>query len=148
MKAGHYIGRELEVFANAINWKTYYAAEVRSYLTGDVLEVGAGLGANTRFLKSPSAISWTCIEPDRALAERMRARFATDPELIDCEVQAATTEGLASGPRFDAIAYIDVLEHIADDQAELERAAGLLRKGGRIVVVAPAHQWLYAPFDQ
>jgi SAM-dependent methyltransferase len=148
MKAGHYIGHELEVFAGAVTWKTYYAAEIRGYLAGDVLEVGAGLGANTQFLKSRQARSWTCLEPDPDLADRMRRRFAADPNLADCQVETATTEDFVGAARFDSIAYIDVLEHILDDRAELERAAGLLRKGGIIVVLAPAHQWLYAPFDR
>src|SRR5713226_3112427 len=148
MKQQNYIGQELEVFANAINWKRYYSVQIRPYLTGDVLEVGAGLGVNTQFLRSPQALSWTCLEPDPDLAERMRARFAANLQLADCRVEAATLEALEPTRRFDAIAYIDVLEHIADDRQELRRAAGLLRSGGRIVVLAPAHQWLYAPFDR
>jgi SAM-dependent methyltransferase len=148
MKPRHYIGQELEVFAYAVTWKAYYASEIRTYLAGDVLEVGAGLGANTQLLKSPRAISWTCLEPDEELADRMRERFTTDPNLMNCCVQIGTTEDLGCGQRFDAIAYIDVLEHIADDRAELQRAARLLRKHGKIVVVAPAHQWLYTPFDR
>jgi hypothetical protein len=42
---------------------------------------------------------------------------------------------------------MDVLEHIADDRAELEMAADRLRPGGHLIVLAPAHQWLFAPFD-
>jgi hypothetical protein len=43
---------------------------------------------------------------------------------------------------------MDVIEHIEDDAAELRRAAGLLRPNGVIVVLSPAHQWLYTPFDK
>src|SRR5205085_6116702 len=32
-------------------------------------------------------------------------------------------------------------------RAELERASAHLRPGGRIVVLSPAHQWLFTPFD-
>jgi hypothetical protein len=42
---------------------------------------------------------------------------------------------------------MDVLEHIMDDREELERAASLLQPGGYIVVLAPAHQWLFSAFD-
>jgi SAM-dependent methyltransferase len=148
MNVQHYAGRELDLFANAVTWKSYYAAEVRAYLCGDVLEVGAGLGINTHFLKSRLAASWTCLEPDPDLADRIRKRFAADPNLADCRVETAATQDLVGDARFDSIAYIDVLEHIADDRAELQRAADLLRTGGRIVVLAPAHQWLYSPFDR
>jgi 2-polyprenyl-3-methyl-5-hydroxy-6-metoxy-1,4-benzoquinol methylase len=48
---------------------------------------------------------------------------------------------------FDTIIYIDVLEHIEDDRAELNTAAAHLRPQGRIIVLAPAHQRLFTPFD-
>ena len=147
MKESHYIGQELTIFALAVNWKSYYSAYIRPHLTGDVLEVGAGLGANTRFLKSRDVMSWTCIEPDPAMVQEMRAGFAKDNLLSDCVVEAKTTEGLGEDRSFDAILYLDVLEHIEDDRAELDRAARLLRRGGKIVVLAPAHQWLFTAFD-
>jgi hypothetical protein len=49
--------------------------------------------------------------------------------------------------QFDAILYIDVLEHIADDADEMRRAAAHLREGGRCIVLSPAHQWLFSEFD-
>jgi 2-polyprenyl-3-methyl-5-hydroxy-6-metoxy-1,4-benzoquinol methylase len=49
--------------------------------------------------------------------------------------------------KFDTIIYIDVLEHIENDREELKGAAAHLREGGRIIVLAPAHQWLFTPFD-
>ena len=44
--------------------------------------------------------------------------------------------------------YIDVIEHIEDDKAELEKASNLLKQGGRIFIIVPAHQYLYSPFDK
>ena len=147
MNESHYIGQELSIFALAVNWKRYYSKQIRPHLTGDVLEVGAGLGANTRFLKSRGVSSWTCIEPDASMVEEMRAGFAKDGLLSDCVLEARTTESMGNDRRFDAILYLDVLEHIEDDRAELDRAARLLRPGGKIIVLAPAHQWLFTAFD-
>lgn len=147
MTAPLYIGKELEVFAHATNWKKYWSSEIRPYLNGDVLEVGAGLGSNTEFLKSRLCSSWTCLEPDPQHADRMRNRIADNPHLSDCRVVLGTTDALNYACRFDAIIYIDVLEHIRQDREEMDRASGLLRTGGRIFVLAPAHQWLYTPFD-
>ena len=44
---------------------------------------------------------------------------------------------------FDTILYLDVLEHIKNDFLELERACQLLRRGGKIVVLSPAHNFLF-----
>jgi hypothetical protein len=49
--------------------------------------------------------------------------------------------------RFDSIIYIDVLEHIRSDAAELEEAAKRLAVGGYLVVLSPAFQALYSEFD-
>jgi ubiquinone/menaquinone biosynthesis C-methylase UbiE len=148
MSHAHYVGKELDVFAHATNWKKYWSSEIQSYLTGDVLEVGAGLGANTKFLKSCRTSSWTCLEPDPDLARRMRNGFMTEPRLADCRVETGTIETLGSDHQFDAIIYIDVLEHIEKDREELAGASRLLRRGGNLIVLAPAHQWLYTPFDR
>jgi hypothetical protein len=65
-----------------------------------------------------------------------------------CEVRVGTLEDLDASDVFDTILYIDVLEHIQDDRGELERAAARLDQGGWIVVIAPAHQYLYTAFDR
>ena len=54
---------------------------------------------------------------------------------------------LASTERFDALIYVDVLEHIEKDGEELQRAAAHLTEGGRLIVLSPAHQSLFSPFD-
>jgi hypothetical protein len=54
---------------------------------------------------------------------------------------------VAADPVFDTIIYIDVLEHIKEDRSELTEAARRLRLGGHVLVLAPAHQWLYTRFD-
>ena len=58
-----------------------------------------------------------------------------------------TIESITDAAPFDTILYVDVLEHIADDAAELARARRLLTPEGNLVVLAPAHQSLFSPFD-
>jgi len=67
-----YVGSELEIFAEAIRWKRYFADEMRPFLGSRVLEVGAGIGGTTRVLCRGSEARWLCVEPDAALAEQVR----------------------------------------------------------------------------
>ena len=143
-----YVGQELDIFAHAKNWKRYWSSCVRSFLRGDVLEVGAGVGTNTPLLAPHLVRSWICLEPDAKLAQRAAAALASDPTTSECQVIAGTTQTLQEDLRFDALLYIDVLEHIEQDKEELERAAVLLNKGGTLIVLSPAHQWLYTAFDR
>jgi SAM-dependent methyltransferase len=140
--AFEYVGGELELFEKAVRWKRYWRNRVTPFVAGDVLEVGAGIGANTRALADLLHRSWTCLEPDPALAARI-------PSLgPGYAMRVGTTEDLGAPECFDTILYIDVLEHIDDDRGELTRAAAHLRPGGHIIVLSPAHQFLYAPLDR
>jgi len=143
-----YTGQELDIFAHATNWRKYWSSEIKAYLSGDVLEVGAGLGTNTEFLRGTRVRSLVCLEPDADLATRMRERFVREGNSADRQVEIGTLETLSLEHRFDAVVYIDVLEHIERDGEELLRAAKFLRSAGKIVVLAPAHQWLYSRFDR
>ena len=140
----HYEGDELSLFAGATHWRSYWSGLVAPLLGERVLEVGAGLGSATRALCGERQKDWVCLEPDPAMAAHLEREAL--PACV--RVVAGDLSALASGERFDAILYIDVLEHIADDRAEVERAARRLRPGGRLIVLAPAHQWLYSPFDK
>lgn len=147
--ATHYIGDELALFEHATHWKAYYGARLKPFLRGRVLEVGAGIGGTTRTLCDGSQPDWLCLEPDATLAARI-SDLLTQRELpACCRLHVGTLADLpaADGP-FDAILYIDVIEHIEDDAAELRRAYARLAPGGAILIVVPAHQWLFSPFDQ
>jgi hypothetical protein len=50
--------------------------------------------------------------------------------------------------KFDTILYLNVLEHIEDDIAELGRARQMLTESGKVIIVVPAHMWLYSKIDK
>jgi SAM-dependent methyltransferase len=140
-----YVGTELELFGQAKHWKAYWSSCLRPFVRGDVLEVGAGIGLTTKALAVGTEKSWTCLEPDAAMAAETAAR----PDLpVKPHIIVGTTADLPAEPRYDAVVYIDVLEHIKDDHAEMARAERLLRPGGHIVALSPAHQFLFSPFDK
>ena len=85
--------------------------------------------------------------PDATLAERLTLSLDADPLPVPTEVRIGTVAALADSDRFDTATYIDVLKHIADDAEELTRVLRFIRPGGALVVLAPAHQWLFSPFD-
>lgn len=142
-----YEGTELDLFAKALNWKRYYASRISSCIQGDVLEVGAGIGGITVLLWPGQATSWLCVEPDSALAATLLKTVSSLKRGPAPKVVVGCLEDVEADSRFDCILYIDVLEHIEADRAEMERAAALLRAGGRIVVLSPAHSFLYSEFD-
>jgi SAM-dependent methyltransferase len=145
MSNPQYPGTELDVFAHARNWKAYLKDVISPWLRGHVLEVGAGIGGTTSAFRDSTQESWTALEPDGSLAERLRARVADARPPVDVRVGSIST--LPDEPRFDCILYIDVLEHIEDDAGELRLACARLAPQGAVVILSPAHDVLYSPFD-
>jgi ubiquinone/menaquinone biosynthesis C-methylase UbiE len=148
MSGFEYIGSELEVFQYAVIWKAYFRSHITEHLTGDVLEVGGGIGATTELLCDGRQRSWTILEPDAALRKQAQARFAAKAPASPIDLRGGTVDDLPPTELFQAIIYIDVLEHIEDDHYELRRAAEHLASDGRLIVLAPAHNYLFSEFDR
>jgi SAM-dependent methyltransferase len=143
-----YVGTELEVFSQAHNWKKYFSRLVAPCLRGDVLEVGAGIGSTTEILCRYSQAKWVCLEPDPALANIVSSSLTNGYLPSNCEIHVGSLESLRAKNAFDSVIYIDVLEHIENDDLEVKLASKALKPGGFLIVLAPAHQWLFTPFDQ
>ncbi len=143
-----YVGSELELFAKVTNWKAYFASRITPHLGDDVLEVGAGLGGTTRTLCTRPHRRWVCLEPDAQLVTTLAASQAAGHLPACCVPKVGTLADLEPSELFDSLLYMDVLEHIENDRAEMEQAAKHLKPGGKVFVLAPAHQWLYTPFDK
>ena len=146
--AQEYVGRELDVFSVAQNWKKYWSLMVLPFVGKRVLEVGAGIGSSTQVLSSlcqPTV--WVCLEPDHRNigALRQERRRGTLPDF--CEIRQGTLGDLESEEEFDSILYIDVLEHIRDDIGEIEAAAAHIAPNGHLIILAPAHPFLFSEFD-
>lgn len=142
----NYPGSELDLFRQCIHWKAYIADILTPYLTGEILEIGAGIGGTTRRLRAaPGVTKWTALEPDPQLARVLQHEIPDD--LGPTEVIVGTLDAIPPVRSFDVILYIDVLEHIQDDRGELRRVVDRLRVGGRVCVAAPAHNILFSPFD-
>ena len=117
------------------------------YLGSRVLEVGGGLGQISDVLIDDD-IDLVTLEPDAHLFGKLKEKY---DQLSNPEVQNLTVEGLLVEGKlaadFDSAIYVNVLEHIADDTAELINVRKLLKSGGNVVVFSPALPILYGTMD-
>ena len=139
-----YTGSELESFQNASNWKRYWSSFIESCPSGSGLEVGAGIGSNYDYL-SPKTRHLTLLEPDETFFSTKLSFLAKNNSNL--KVINGTLDTLNVDMRFDAIYYIDVLEHIEFDYRELFLASQFLNLNGSIYILVPAHQILFSKFD-
>ena len=137
---------ELEHLASADSFFDWIAAAFGDTVRGRVLEVGAGIGTISARLATRPGTQVTGIEPADNLYPRLAvaalehgftARQCTSGELLDEDPEP-----------FDTVVYVNVLEHIRDDVAELRKAAELCAPGGRLCVFVPAVPGIYGTLDR
>jgi SAM-dependent methyltransferase len=142
-----YEGSELEAFADARRWKSYVHDRLAPHVKGRVLEVGAGLGAFTEVLAPLAPSQWHCLEPDASLLAEIAVRRANGRIPAATTLINGTLPVMPAEQQFDTILYLDVLEHILDDRTETAAAVARLAAGGNLIVLCPAFQFVYSPFD-
>ena len=143
-----YIGDELELFRNATNWKNYFSKSIGKYIHGDVLEVGAGIGINTKYIfnASENVKSWCLVEPDSSLLSQIEENTRT----INLPYRTIVNGSIQNiqDKKFDTIIYIDVLEHIQESKNEIELIKAHLKPNGHVIILVPAFNFLYNNFDK
>ncbi len=135
---------EFAALNEARNYRKALISEFMPFLRGNLIEIGAGIGQTTALLAGMRQISrLISIEPDAAFAERFRT---THPAV---EFIEGTIEKVPNGTEWDAILSVNVLEHIAEDEAELARYARVLAaRQGALCLLVPARPEIYAPIDR
>lgn len=115
------------------------------HLGPSVLEVGAGIGTFTEPIAS-RVERVLAAEPDPAFAERLSARVA---RFENVRVVPSLVEDLPpEDTGFDAAICMNVLEHIPDDAAALRSFRDRLAPGGRLLILVPAHPFLFGATDE
>jgi SAM-dependent methyltransferase len=138
------LAEALDNLEAAPNYAGWVLSLVRPYLGRTVLEVGAGHGIYTDELAGPDrSVVATELSPD--CVRRLRERFAASSAVTI--VHGDLPEVAPLGP-FDTAVLINVLEHIADDDAALRGVHDLLQPGGRLLLWVPALPALYSDFDR
>jgi SAM-dependent methyltransferase len=120
------------------------------YVTGRVLEVGAGIGNISEFLVSREARGEVCLtDVSDAYLATLRRRFegCAGVRVLEWNVENDPPAALAPGT-FDTIVCLNVLEHVEEDDAALARLARLLAPDGRLVLLVPAGPILFNEFDR
>lgn len=139
-----YFGSDLEAMHEARNYHRWIVSEFQPYLGKRVAEVGAGIGNFTEHLLAAGVSDITGFEPDRRMFAQLTARFAADARV---QPSASYFTDGADG-RYDSVVYVNVMEHVRHDRAELEAVRSALSAEGHLLIFVPALPWLYSRFDR
>ena len=121
---------------------------VRPYLGATVLELGAGIG-NVGGRLMGRRLLYVVAEKEPLYLHALRNRFLRTPnvEVIALDPECPDAFQTARGP-FDTVLCMNLLEYLDNPQTTLCAAAGVLKTGGSIVVLAPQGKALYGMLDQ
>lgn len=142
-----YFGRDLEAMSFARNYHQWIVDVFRPYLGKNVAEVGAGSGDFSECLLDADIERLVAFEPSVNMFPVLDERMKNDPRVVTSKAffGDAVAEHESS---FDSVAYVNVLEHIEDDAAELGHVHRALKDGGHVLIFVPALSWLFSELDR
>jgi 2-polyprenyl-3-methyl-5-hydroxy-6-metoxy-1,4-benzoquinol methylase len=139
---------DLGKLARAGRLADWMATRLQAIGAGSVVEVGAGIGTFTERLLAGGASRVLAVEPDAECSAALEWRFAGDARV------RIVREALPAGPALaaerdahDLVLCQNVLEHIDDDAGAVAEMASLLRPGGTLALLLPAHPRLFGSLD-
>jgi 2-polyprenyl-3-methyl-5-hydroxy-6-metoxy-1,4-benzoquinol methylase len=144
-----YVGKDLEAMSFAVNYHKWILEEFRPFLGKKLVEVGAGTGSFSEMLIDEKPENLALVEPSEMFKflEQNISQFDTSVSVNYYNSIFSEAAGtLREKP--DTIIYVNVLEHIEDDSAELEKVYETLAPGGHCLIFVPALMSLYGAFDE
>ncbi len=142
----------LDVIEGAKNFNAWMYSIVHPHLSGNILEVGSGTGnISEQVIKARHRICLSDIREN--YCERLRQKFACNAavtgvfnlDLVHDSFDEVYKDHLE---RYDAIFALNVVEHIEDHVRAIANCRKMLKKGGKLIILVPAYQWLYNSFDK
>jgi SAM-dependent methyltransferase len=141
-----YVSTELNALAEAENYYRWVISQFAPFMGKRVIEVGAGIGTFARtLLKHVPVSELVLVEPSDNLLPLLQRQFAEDTRV---EIIHGYFQPVAIPAAADSIVLVNVLEHIAEDQAFLDDAHAALTPGGTLLLLVPALPQIYGSLDQ
>ena len=127
---------------------SWVARKVRPHVGDEVLEIGAGIGNLTGRLMARRML-YVAAELDPLHLHALRNRFLRTPNVTVQKLDPESPADLGGLELcFDTVLCLNVMEHLEDPAAVLERLAATLKPGGVLVMLVPNIPSLYGTLDR
>lgn len=136
--------KTLESMSLAHWYNRWILKKISNYLKGDILEVGCGIGNFTGKLTGFGRV--TAIDIDSQHLKDTKNYLQKKAEIGYGDIEKP--EYFFREKKFDSIVCVNVLEHIENDQRALKNMYSLLKDGGFLILLVPAHEFLYGKIDK
>jgi SAM-dependent methyltransferase len=130
----------LDKLAEASNYADWITDLITPHVSGRVLEIGAGIGTISSRLV-PHCDHLYVAEPHPASFVGLTARFASETSVT------VSSKELPNLTDLNRMVMVNVLEHISDDAATVDKLHDMLTPGGKLILFVPAFPLLHSRFD-
>jgi len=120
---------------------------VEHHLGQRILEIGCGLGNFSRHFANRQM--YVGVDTSADSVEAVKSEYS-GYDNVDAFVADATDQSFLdlAQYQFDTVFSLNVFEHISDDTAAIQNAATVLEPGGNLILLVPAHDWLFGSIDR
>lgn len=132
----------LESMSQAVWYNQWTLNKFTPFIYGDILEVGCGIGNFTGLLAKYGKI-WA-VDINQEYIKKNKPDKKINVGFGDIE----KGKYFFKEKKFDSIVCLNVLEHIKDDNSAIKNLFTLLKSGGKLILLVPAHQFLYGEIDR
>lgn len=145
----------LEAMEYAPVYHQWILDEFSTHIGKNIVEVGSGSGSISKKLLEYNPSTLFCIEPSEMVYNKLMKNMEEFKSKTDYKTEVTPLNTYLSDSldnlkkeEIDTMIYINVLEHIEDDVAELKLMHECLSKDGKILIFVPALQWIYGTHDK
>jgi len=133
----------LESMSQAVWYNQWTLNKFKAYLKGKILEVGCGTGNFSTHLAKYGNLTAVDINQDYVKQAKKKVENG-EVGIGDIEKD----QYFFGNKKFNTIVCLNVLEHIKNDDQAIKNIHALLTKDGFLILLVPAHQFLYNLIDK
>ncbi|MBF0485467.1 MAG: class I SAM-dependent methyltransferase [Candidatus Omnitrophica bacterium] len=136
--------KNLQYLSGIDKYNRYIYENICPFLGDSILDVGCGMGNITQYFTDKKRVMG--VDSTAEFMDIFR-RKCPKAEAILGDINDAHVGRALKNVFIDTIVMTNVLEHIEDDRCVLEKLYKILAPGGKVVLVVPAHKWLFGAAD-
>ena len=134
--------KNLQMMESCSNYNKWIADTLKPYVSGTTCEIGCGTGSVAKYFFNDRYYG---VDIDEAHVKHCQKIFKHPENFFYCDVEKKLPAFFRH--RFDTVIMCNVLEHCYNDRFAVDNAWRMLKKGGRLVVLVPAHKNLFGEID-
>ncbi len=144
-RQGHEMLDDMSIARNFNGWM---ADSIKPHLGKRILEVGSGIGNISRLLPKREKLTVTDLDP--VYLNLLKETFENDETVNVAKLDLGSDEDFAAlgEASYDTIVCLNVLEHVEDDAAALQRMRRALEPDGTLILLVPQYAGLYGSYDR